>query len=308
LQLGQEAEIAALSVHDSLECLCDEELIAQLRAGDVAGALGELLWRSRPALRRFFYRLSGQKTHASDLADETIGEAWRERAQFCGAEQFTTWLFRRASELYGRYRFRCRCDKTWALPVPEDVPSVSEVTKQAELALDLAAALNQLPPEEREALQLCYFKGLTVNQTAAKLGCSLPLLDKRLRSGKEKLRDHLHSWAPAWRDPPRQDKGSVAVVTWSKKLEQTEPNRVVTQKSGWVTFGRRSQQARNHAMIRELYNSGLSEEAITCELGIPRACVRRLTKDLKKPTCEAHCSGVDFWLGGIPSQDKPSAA
>jgi RNA polymerase sigma-70 factor (ECF subfamily) len=292
VHLGRSAEIAALSVSDSLECLCDEELIARLRTGDNADALGELLQRSRPALRRFFYRLSGQKTHASDLADETIGEAWRERAQFFGAEQFTTWLFRRASELYGRYRFRCRCDKTWALPVHEEVPSVSAVTRHAELSLDLATALSQLPPEERSALQLCYVKGFTSEEAAAALGCPLRLLDKRLRRGKKKLRVLLQSWAPSWHVPKRKDNRSVAVAAWPKDPERTESNREVPQKSGRIAFGWRSQQARNRAMIRELDNSGLSEQPIACELGIPLACVRKLPKEYPDNTYTANLGSL----------------
>jgi RNA polymerase sigma-70 factor (ECF subfamily) len=57
--------------------------------------------------------------------------------------------------------------------------------------LDIAAALNKLPNEQRTAVQLALACGLTARQTAQTLGCTLSKAEKLISRGKAALRKEL---------------------------------------------------------------------------------------------------------------------
>lgn len=68
---------------------------------------------------------------------------------------------------------------------PEDRLFLSE---QREV---LQEVLEQIPPEQRQVLELAYFKGLTQTEIASKTGIPLGTVKKRIRLGLWKLRDML---------------------------------------------------------------------------------------------------------------------
>jgi RNA polymerase sigma-70 factor (ECF subfamily) len=55
----------------------------------------------------------------------------------------------------------------------------------------IRASLNGLPREQREALELAYFSGLTHMEIAASLGVPLGTIKTRIRMGMDKLRISL---------------------------------------------------------------------------------------------------------------------
>lgn len=58
-------------------------------------------------------------------------------------------------------------------------------------AMDVRAALGALPEEQRVAIELAYFEGLTHVEIAERLGIPLGTVKSRLRLGLQKLHDLL---------------------------------------------------------------------------------------------------------------------
>jgi RNA polymerase sigma-70 factor (ECF subfamily) len=72
-----------------------------------------------------------------------------------------------------------------------DLTSPSEHAVRQEQLLDLARALAQLPPEQREALELHHLRGLSVRESAARMGRSRAAVMGLLFRGLKALRKHL---------------------------------------------------------------------------------------------------------------------
>src|SRR5437763_731887 len=77
-------------------------------------------------------------------------------------------------------------------PAPGSAPADPLDTMSArELRAVLDEELNRLPADERAALVLCFLEGLTRDEAARRLGCSLATLRRRLGRGRDRLRSRL---------------------------------------------------------------------------------------------------------------------
>jgi RNA polymerase sigma-70 factor, ECF subfamily len=73
-----------------------------------------------------------------------------------------------------------------------DFPTVSvdpiEAVEIADRRDRVLAALSQIPPEQRQVIELAYYQGLTHTEIAARIGLSLGTVKTRLRLGLSKLK------------------------------------------------------------------------------------------------------------------------
>jgi RNA polymerase sigma-70 factor, ECF subfamily len=72
--------------------------------------------------------------------------------------------------------------------VASSAPAPEQASMLAQEQTTVRRAIRTLPPEQRQALELAFFRGLTHNEIAATLGVPLGTIKTRIRSAMDKLR------------------------------------------------------------------------------------------------------------------------
>ena len=140
---------------------------------------------------------------AEDVVEETFWQAWQSAGQYDGRRGAgATWLMMICrSRAIDRLRSRRRRADWIAAPATTGALLDEALTQQTE-APDarpeviergsvLAAALRTLPSDQREALELAYFGGLSHGEIAAQTGQPLGTVKTRIRLAMQKLRERL---------------------------------------------------------------------------------------------------------------------
>jgi RNA polymerase sigma-70 factor (ECF subfamily) len=178
----------------------DIKLVRRMRAGD-ENALGEFYDRWFPIVNCLATRMLRAPADAEDVVEETFWQAWRQADRF-EPERGTvqTWLLTMArSRVLDRLRAqrRRREEPIQSTPnvetndfaaSPTDPSLAVEHAERKQLVL---AALADLPKEQREALELGYFGGLSQSEIAQRTGLPLGTIKTRMRLAMLKLRDRL---------------------------------------------------------------------------------------------------------------------
>ena len=136
------------------------------------------------------------RPEAEDVLQEVFVQVWRRAGDFDEARgRGFTWLVTLArSRAIDRLRSidaRTRTVQAAGREVREDVQDATDDVLHAEQRAVVQAALARLPEEQRRALCLAYYDGLTQSEIAAKLKQPLGTIKTRMRSGLIKLRELL---------------------------------------------------------------------------------------------------------------------
>ena len=159
-----------------------------LRRGD-EGALRSLLEDMRPVLMARAIAVLHDRARSEDIIQETALKLWHRRESLPEDDNALRGYFARAvtnaaiNELRGQTRRR-RTEKLGARP--ERVQSREE----AILAWECATSL---PSELREVIEMRYLEGLTIRETAERLGLPEGTVSTRQRTGLDSLRTQLVS-------------------------------------------------------------------------------------------------------------------
>jgi RNA polymerase sigma-70 factor (ECF subfamily) len=178
----------------------DEALMARVAAAD-EDALAELYDRFGRVAYALTLRIVRNPTLAEEAVQEAFLAAWRTAGSF-RPERATaaTWLLtivhRRAVDLVRREQRR-RAEPLETAAAPGDETAADVEAERGELRGVVRAALAALPFEQRQALELGYFGGLTQSEIALRLGCPLGTIKSRTFSGLTRLRELLADRAPA---------------------------------------------------------------------------------------------------------------
>jgi len=178
----------------NLAHLSDEALLA-LASRAHENALGELYDRYGRVAYGLALRIVRDRALAEDAVQEAFLAVWRSAGAFLAEQgKASTWILtlvhRRAVDLVRREERR-RGEPLESAPEPA-APETTE--DEATLGLQrrlVQEALSQLSPEQRQALELGYYGGLTQSELAEQLGQPLGTIKSRMFSGLSRLRDLL---------------------------------------------------------------------------------------------------------------------
>jgi len=143
-------------------------------------------------------RMLSNVEDAEEVTLDVYNQAWRIAKTFDPSRgTVTAWLMTMArTRALDKLRARSSRQKNID-PMPEhyDAPSAGDSPEDqsatAEQRRIVLAALNQLPAEQRRALELAYFQGMSHAELAEALGEPLGTVKTRIRLGMIKLRELL---------------------------------------------------------------------------------------------------------------------
>jgi RNA polymerase sigma-70 factor (ECF subfamily) len=178
----------------------DEELVARSVGGD-ADSFNELILRWERPIYALAYRTIGREEDARDVCQETFLRAYRALPGFRGQAKFSSWLYRIALNLCRDWVRRER--RTPVVQPPEDgdlmemaaaaepSESIEDLVMRKDLARSVERAMALLPEEQRMAIVLKEYHGLTFQEIADLAGCPLSTVKTRLYQGLTVLRREL---------------------------------------------------------------------------------------------------------------------
>lgn len=188
--------------------LSDQVLIERVRAGDYQ-AFESLVTRYEAKIYRLAIRMLRNPQDAEDALQETFLQVFRGLASFEGRSQFSTWLFRLATNVcLMKIRHR-ETEPSKLLPLDDylpkleegDTPQIMDWADRPEEALlskesreKMMEALDKLPAEYRAVFILRDIEGFSNAETGESLGISVAAVKSRLHRARLALRGMLSGY------------------------------------------------------------------------------------------------------------------
>ncbi|HVH27728.1 MAG TPA: RNA polymerase sigma factor [Vicinamibacterales bacterium] len=178
----------------------DEELVARSMRGD-ADSFNQLILRWERPIYALAYRTIGREEDARDVCQETFLRAFRALPRFRGQAKFSSWLYRIALNLCRDWMRRER--RTGFVQPPEDgdlmdlvaadhpSESIEDLVARRHQVQAVERAMARLPDEQRTAIVLKEYHGLTFQEIADLMDCPLSTVKTRLYQGLSVLRREL---------------------------------------------------------------------------------------------------------------------
>lgn len=193
LASGPRARSVALEQTEDIEA----GLLARMAHGDET-ALTVLYDRLSSLAYGLALRIASDPDAAQDAVQEAFLRVWRRADRFDPARgRGRPWFLRlvrnvtidqvRARGVRGRAEFQKALDVS--VNVPSEQPD--DVASRAERATRLRAALEQLPWDQRRAIEIAYFEGLSHSEIAEREGMPLGTVKTRIRDGIQRLRAYI---------------------------------------------------------------------------------------------------------------------
>jgi RNA polymerase sigma-70 factor (ECF subfamily) len=177
----------------------DAELLRRMAEGDEQ-ALGTFYDRWNSLVHAIVLRIVRQRNDVEDVVEEAFWQAWRQASRFEPSRgSVQTWLLTIArSRALDRVRALKRLreepligDGGEMVVEQAGEGDASMETESMERRTIVLAALSELPSEQREALELGYYGGLSQSEIAERTGQPLGTIKTRMRLAMQKLKGRL---------------------------------------------------------------------------------------------------------------------
>jgi len=166
----------------------DMRLVARIRAGE-QDALAELYDRYSSVVYGVALRVLQDAAAAEDIVQDIFLQLWRKPDAFDSSRgSLVAWL-----AVIARHRAIDRLRQRRPETDIEEViiagrTDLRDETERALVIEKVRAALGEMNADQRKALELAYFQGLTHSEIAEKTGEPLGTIKTRIRSGLQTLR------------------------------------------------------------------------------------------------------------------------
>jgi RNA polymerase sigma factor (sigma-70 family) len=144
-----------------------------------------------PRLRRYARALTGERSAADDLVQDTLERAWNKLHLWRSGSDLRAWLFTIMHNVHvNQVRSRMAGATVLLHDDAADAPVRATQSDMLEVR-DIDVALRQLPIEQREVLLLIALERMSYDEAARTLGIPIGTVMSRLARGRERLRGLL---------------------------------------------------------------------------------------------------------------------
>jgi RNA polymerase sigma-70 factor, ECF subfamily len=185
----------------TLRELADEDLMQLVQRAEAA-AFEVVYDRHCGAAFSLAYRMCGSRGLAEDVVQEAFLSIWRSGARYDRSRgSVRTWILgithHRAIDTLRRgvVQERHRASDEGIEERFETGERTDLEVARREEAKEVRGALEELPDEQRRAIELAYFGGFTQSEIAEMLGIPIGTVKGRMRLGLEKMRGRLDASA-----------------------------------------------------------------------------------------------------------------
>lgn len=172
----------------------DSALVERMMMGDES-ALATVYDRYAAMIFGMLVRMLRDRQAAEEILQDLFFELWRGASRFDASRgSLPAWLM-----VIARNRALSRLRTRQHREIPEDIEAfpANAVASSVNLEDDsernllmekLRTAMASLPSEQREAVELTYFEGMTQSEIAARTGSPLGTVKSRVRAGMQSLK------------------------------------------------------------------------------------------------------------------------
>lgn len=171
----------------------DSILLRAAQAGDV-DAFEQLVRRYQTSIYKVALRMLGSQADAQDVVQETFVRAWRALPRFRHDSAVRTWLYRIVTRQALDKIASRRTTGTLDRLETDAGPDPAQTAEHQEQLRAVRQAIADLPPEQRAALVLREFAGLSYREVAQVLGASVPAIKTRIHRARLTVIQQTSSW------------------------------------------------------------------------------------------------------------------
>jgi len=168
----------------------DQDLVTRAQRGDQE-AFGRIVELEREGLRRLAFGILRDLTLADDATQQALLEAWRDLPGLRDPLRFGAWLHRLLVRRCYAEAKRSR-DQATGMPY-EPTKDTADPFRQVADRDQLERGFRRLSVDQRTALVLHYYRGLSIQEVAEVLDQPTGTVSARIHRALDQLRGHLEA-------------------------------------------------------------------------------------------------------------------
>jgi RNA polymerase sigma-70 factor (ECF subfamily) len=171
----------------------DTTLMIRAREGDLA-AFEELVCRNQAKVWALAWRCLGDAAEAQDIVQDAFLKIYRAASRYRPTATFRTYLYRVVTRLCLDWEAKKRPEYTDTLPsFPDSSRNPEALVGQNELSDAVRECLDDLPMNQRLAITLRHYDGMSYDEIAGVLDVSAKAVDSLLQRARDTLRQRLQT-------------------------------------------------------------------------------------------------------------------